>query len=114
MAAGADEDFADISAQTGEPFISSMAPPVDHPHDDDSLIPVVLSSDKPPVTAYELWQIQKRKREIREEFLASWNKTTERTGTGRPMDAIISPCMPFVAHEHGQNRYEWVVPLESC
>ena len=52
-------------------------------------------------TAYQLWQLQKKRRTLREEYTVHWNSTTHETGTGRPVDAIISPVAPFVAPPHG-------------
>ena len=56
------------------------------------------------ISAYELWQVQKLKRDLRQEYLDHWNATVELTGTGRPVDAILSPCAPFVAPPHGMNK----------
>jgi len=56
------------------------------------------------VSAYQLWQIQKAKRNLRQEYLDHWNATSTETGTGRPVDAIIAPCAPYVAPPHGQNK----------
>lgn len=56
------------------------------------------------VTAYQLWQTQKLKTQLRQEYLARWESTTSISGTGRPVDAIIAPCAPFAAPPHGKNR----------
>jgi len=56
------------------------------------------------ISAYELWQVQKLKRDLRQEYLDHWNATVELTGTGRPVDAILSPCAPYVAPPHGMNK----------
>ncbi|KAG6330360.1 hypothetical protein ID866_8729 [Astraeus odoratus] len=56
-------------------------------------------------TAYQLWQIQRHKRDLRTEYMAHWNETVSRTGTGRPVDAIICPAAPFAATPHGKHRY---------
>ena len=56
------------------------------------------------VSAYQLWQIQKYKRDLRQEYLDHWNATAALTGTGRPVDGIISPCAPYVAPPHGKNK----------
>ena len=37
------------------------------------------------------------KREAQKEYMEYWNSTAELTGTGRPVDAIISPLAPFAA-----------------
>lgn len=60
-------------------------------------------SGETSVSAYQLWQIQKLKRDMRQEYLDAWNDTAKSTGTGRPVDAIISPVSPYVAPPHGKN-----------
>ncbi|KAG0696600.1 general amidase [Suillus ampliporus] len=56
-------------------------------------------------TAYQLWQVQKLRQDIRKEYLDHWEATASETGTGRPVDAIICPAAPFAATPHGKNRY---------
>lgn len=60
--------------------------------------------DETEASAYQLWQIQKKKRDLRKEYLDHWEKTAEVTGTGRPVDAIIAPNAPYAAPPHGLNR----------
>ncbi|KAI0077058.1 general amidase [Panus rudis PR-1116 ss-1] len=74
------------------------------------------SSNKKKVTAYELWELHRRKRELKQEYLERWVRvgTTTRDGVygqgvveGREagkVDAIISPCAPYGAPPHGMNR----------
>lgn len=57
------------------------------------------------ISAYELWQVQKHKLSLRQEYLDHWNSTATLTGMGRPVDAIISPLAPYVAPPHGHNKY---------
>jgi amidase len=57
------------------------------------------------ISVFELWQVQKRKRDLRQEHLALWEETVSQTGTGRPVDAIISPMAPYTAPPHGLNKY---------
>lgn len=57
------------------------------------------------IKAYELWQLQKRKGEIRKSHLDHWNSTRVLTSTGRPVDAIVSPMAPYAAPPHGKNRH---------
>lgn len=56
------------------------------------------------ITAYQLWQLQKLRQNIRKEYIDHWNATASETGTGRAVDAIICPVAPFVATPHGKNR----------
>lgn len=58
------------------------------------------------ISAYELWQAQKLKLSLRQEYLDHWNSTVTLTGTGRPVDAIISPMAAYVAPPHGNNKYD--------
>ena len=57
------------------------------------------------VNAYQLWQMHKTKRDLWKESLDHWMATVKETGTGRPVDAVISPVAPFTATPHGINRY---------
>lgn len=56
------------------------------------------------VSAYQLWQIQKQRKDLRQEYLEHWNSTVNATGTGRPVDAIIAPVAPYTAVPHGLNK----------
>jgi amidase len=60
--------------------------------------------DKKEVSAYGLWQLHKRKLDLREAYMAHWNSTVSQTGTGRPIDAIICPAAPYAAPPHGHNK----------
>lgn len=53
------------------------------------------------MSVWELWQMHKKKRELRKEYLDHWKSTISQTKTGRPVDAIISPTL--VALPHGKN-----------
>ncbi|PPQ91994.1 hypothetical protein CVT25_004650 [Psilocybe cyanescens] len=101
--AGAAEDYRVTIKPTGEPLVASMNPGVEDPDYIDSGIP-----DFRPLadglSAYQLWQIQKQRRDLRQEYLDHWNATVTSTGTGRPIDAIISPCAAYAAPPHGMNR----------
>lgn len=57
------------------------------------------------LSAYGLWQVQKRRAELRKQHLDLWAKTVEITGTGRPIDALISPASPYASVPHGLNAY---------
>ncbi len=98
-AAGAAEDYAVTTSPTGEPVISTMSPDPDVAGTEASFRP-----GKAGISAYQLWQTQKRKRELREEYLAHWQQTAGTTGTGRPVDAIISPAAAYAAPPHGKNK----------
>jgi len=55
------------------------------------------------IDAYSAWQIQRRLDAIRIEYLDKWNASVAVTGTGRPVDALISPTAPYPAPPHGLN-----------
>ena len=56
-------------------------------------------------SAYGLWQHQMKRTELRKEHIDYWENTAARTGTGRPVDAIICPTAPSVAPPHGKTAY---------
>ncbi|THV07615.1 general amidase [Dendrothele bispora CBS 962.96] len=97
--AGAEEDYNTVAMLSGEPVISTMLPEEQ---------PVVAASEwfrpSESVSAYQLWQYQKKKRDLRQEYLRYWEETTAATGTGRPVDAIISPVAAYAAPPHGMNK----------
>lgn len=91
------EDYEAVTAETGEPILSSM----------EDISPVSgagVYHAAEGVSAYQLWQIQKRRLQLRKEYLDYWQSTVELTSTGRPVDAIISPVAPFPAPPHGKNK----------
>ncbi|KIL66043.1 hypothetical protein M378DRAFT_177988 [Amanita muscaria Koide BX008] len=108
-AAGAEEFLADL-ASTGEPLMRSMQQepdePVQWPQQKGQVeVPTVRPNYTKPLTAYELWHLHKVRRELRREYLEHWQATISKTGTGRPVDAIIAPVAPFVAPPHGMNKF---------
>ncbi|KAG1736073.1 general amidase [Suillus paluster] len=97
--AGSAEDYMITTSVTGEPIIATM--------ELDDVDPAVASfrPQKAGITAYQLWQVQKLRQNVRKEYLDHWEATASETGTGRPVDAIICPAAPFAAPPHGKNRY---------
>ena len=57
-----------------------------------------------PYTISESWKLNGERELRRAQGLAHWNATKELTGTGRPVDAIISPMAAYAAPPHGKNR----------
>lgn len=57
-----------------------------------------------PLSAYQVWQLNKERRELRKHLLDRWQATASLTGTGRPIDALICPPAPYAAVPHGQKR----------
>jgi amidase len=52
---------------------------------------------KEQYTASQISGINVLKRQYQKEYMEYWNSTASSTGTGRPVDAIISPLAPFAA-----------------
>ena len=67
-------------------------------------IPNWGSGEKKCFTTYELWQVHKQRRELRREYLEYWQASASKTGTGRPIDAVIAPVAPFPAPPHGMDK----------
>ncbi|KAF9241339.1 general amidase, partial [Melanogaster broomeanus] len=97
--AGSTEDFMVAASRTGEPIISTMVP------DSGEAITASSCPRTGGITAYQLWQVQKTRSNLRTQYLEHWNETVEKTGTGRPVDAIICPAAPYAATPHGRNWY---------
>ncbi|KAF9229322.1 general amidase [Gyrodon lividus] len=97
--AGSAEDFMVTASATGEPILCTMLP------DSGDAITAPFRPRKGGITAYQLWQVQKTKRDLRTRYLEHWNQTVQNTGTGRPVDAIICPAAPYAAPPHGRNQY---------
>lgn len=56
-------------------------------------------------TCVQLWQLHKEKRALRKSYLDHWEATVDKTGTGRPVDAVIGPAVAYPACPHGCNSY---------
>ncbi|KAK7059185.1 hypothetical protein VNI00_001812 [Paramarasmius palmivorus] len=97
--AGAQQDYETVTAATGEPIIETMCPDEEVKEENLPFRPTG------GISAYQLWQAQKKKRDLREEYLLHWQNTVNVTGTGRPVDAIISPVATYTAPPHGENRF---------
>ncbi|OBZ80049.1 Acetamidase [Grifola frondosa] len=96
--AGASQDYKIVTAATGEPVVSTMSPV------EEVIAKGIFRPDDDGLPAYQLWRVQKLRAGLRKEYLDHWQKTAEVTGTGRPVDAIISPCAPYAAPPHGANK----------
>jgi amidase len=59
--------------------------------------PQLISPDSPEYTASEIMAVNIAKREAQKDYMEYWNSTAELTGTGKPVDAVISPLAPFAA-----------------
>ncbi|EIM92443.1 general amidase [Stereum hirsutum FP-91666 SS1] len=105
-AAGVD-DYEAVTKLTGEPLLQSMAP-------DAPLDAKALYHDSKTKTVYELFQIQKKRRDLRQEYLELWRGSVKDTTTGRPVDAIISPVAPWAPPPHGKNSSAQYTMIWNC
>jgi amidase len=55
--------------------------------------------------ASEIMAVNISKRECQKEYMEFWNNSAQFTTTGRPVDAVISPCAPFAAARPAQYYY---------
>jgi amidase len=106
--AAAKEDYRVATLPSGEPVLATMHLSIENPDLAIGAENIPLRHLPDGISAYELWQLQKLKRDIREEYLDYWNASVKLTGTGRPVDAILSPCAPYVAPPHNMNRYVFI------
>jgi len=57
-----------------------------------------------------------KRRQALKDYMEYWNSSAERTGTGRPVDCIISPLAPFAAARPQKYTYYgysvWVNTLD--
>ncbi|KAL0573367.1 hypothetical protein V5O48_008586 [Marasmius crinis-equi] len=99
--AGAAEDYDVVTAVSGEPVIQSMLPETDVLASEPASF---RPSSETSISAYQLWQVQKERRILREEHLRHWQDTVAVTGTGRPVDAILCPVASSTAPPHGTTK----------
>ncbi|UJR17813.1 hypothetical protein I4U23_004712 [Adineta vaga] len=62
---------------------------------------VFVGSKNTELSVYEYWQVNAARTKYATEYLTKWNKTSEITSTGRPVDGIISPVIPLPAYPTG-------------
>ncbi|KAI0358840.1 general amidase [Trametes cingulata] len=97
-------DMLNDCALSGEPLIQTMSPETDaHEYALDEPMQHTIIGERRHLTAYELWQLHREKRALRKSYLDHWEATVDKTGTGRPVDAIISPAAAYAACPHGCN-----------
>ncbi|GAA5948869.1 hypothetical protein JCM3775_003646 [Rhodotorula graminis] len=83
------EDITRECALSGEPVLGGvlegMAPP-------------------PHLATYDYWQLCLKRRDWIKGQLDAWEATSEVTGTGRPVDAIVAPPAPYPSFRHGDRQ----------
>ncbi|KZT10734.1 general amidase [Laetiporus sulphureus 93-53] len=101
--AGSRQDIAAAVSSSDEPLLASMD--LIDPAFPDASYGASYFYSGDGISAYELWQLHKKKEEMQKEYLDRWMSTAEITGTGRPVDAIICPGAPCAAPPHGRNKF---------
>lgn len=71
----------------------------------EPLIPNLALSPGGGVSVYELFQLNREKEALQQAFLDAWMATQAATGTGRPIDGLISPAVATVATLPGENEH---------
>ncbi|GAA5858334.1 hypothetical protein JCM8547_004655 [Rhodosporidiobolus lusitaniae] len=72
---------------------------------EENLGGILKGGGKPPhLSTYEFWQLCFARRTFITKQLAAWEATKELTGTGRPIDALISPVAPYVSFKPGEKQ----------
>ncbi|GAM89787.1 hypothetical protein ANO11243_078260 [Dothideomycetidae sp. 11243] len=70
----------------------------------------------PEFNATQIMETMVEKRELCKEYMDYWNSTVKMTGTGRPVDAVLSPVAPFAAARPEKYTYygytSWVNTLD--
>lgn len=59
---------------------------------------VVGHDEKPQLSVYDSWQLNLQKDRYQQGYLAHWNATAKQTSTGQPIDGLLLPSGPTVAH----------------
>ncbi|KAG5638583.1 hypothetical protein H0H81_011803 [Sphagnurus paluster] len=96
-------DYREQCLRSGEPLVETMVPVTDA-HESHLSEPFVktLVGEASHLTAYDLWQLQKEKRDLRKSHLDHWERTVTRTGTGRGCHHLarcrIHCCTPRPEH----------------
>jgi amidase len=56
-------------------------------------------------TAFDVAALNVQKRDMQKMYMEYWNSTAALTSTGRPVDAILQPALPFAAARPGKHTY---------
>lgn len=60
---------------------------------------------KEEYTASQICAVNVQKRQYQKAYMEYWNSTASLTGTGRPVDAVISPLAPFASARPDMYKY---------
>lgn len=64
-----------------------------------------FENNTPPKSAVDIAATNVAIREYQKEYMDYWNSTVSQTGTGRPVEAFISPVAPYPASERDKGYY---------
>lgn len=104
------DDYIAVTSISGEPILETM----NLAEESDTQASADFRPASGGVSAYQLWQYQKQRLQYRTEYLELLESTKDITGTGRPIDAIISPVAPHTAVPHGHGRSVSCVVFLVC
>ncbi|GAA6063241.1 hypothetical protein JCM10212_000343 [Sporobolomyces blumeae] len=65
----------------------------------------VMDPNRSEISTLEYWRLCLRRRDFITEQLNAWEATSSRTGTGRPIDALIAPPAPYTSFTHDAQQY---------
>jgi amidase len=65
----------------------------------------LYATKSPEYTGSQIAAVNVQKRQFQKRYMEYWNSTSTLTGTGRPVDAVISPLAPFAAAKRDTYDY---------
>ena len=91
------------------PFVKALVGDPEHHLAYDVRAPHFYPSPRVLTVPLQLWKLHDEKRALRKSHLDHWARTARETGTGRPVDAIISPAVAYTAVPHGLNTCVFLI-----
>ncbi|KAI5120833.1 hypothetical protein M0805_007020 [Coniferiporia weirii] len=88
------EEYEAILKETGEPPVPQTKWILDQ-----------VPNNGKPFSIGETFRLNLEREAFRHKLLKHWNDTKTRTGTGRPVDAILAPVAPTLAPKHDTTKW---------
>jgi amidase len=88
------KEYFDTFNQSGEPPVPQVQWILDQ-----------IPNNGRPYSIAETFQLNLQRDAFRQNLLMQWNNTAGKTGTNRPVDAIICPVAPTLAPRHNETRW---------
>ena len=88
------EEYREVLKESGEPPVQQT----------EWILGQIMAPSK-EFTAREIFKLNLEREHFRVRLAQHWNSTSERTVTGRIIDAIIAPVAPTLAPEHDTTNY---------